>query len=927
MRIIAITSQITFFTCLCKSQSLSQNHTNSTSTNPSAASVSCLEQSEAYTSLFDISRIYTMIFVSLIFLCSIFYYIKLVINRTIYVKHGSLKSYIKTYILTGWKFKSMYGSLFTQLFDQVSDISVILQLYYLSNQEDEENGTLCHHMNAYKLFLASSFVFLFYRFLSSFLIYRLLSDSHSPFLYKIFLTILQFFDLSFILTLKINYQFQNITPCNPQRYITNLEAIFEAAPQFIIQLFFIITLNMKQNNSNFDIDSDNNNNRNTNTNLIVAISLFFSLMSIVSKKLSQDKECVNLKWQNVNFSWKQRADKELAAVQAIKVRIEKEKRKGLHEFDVNTINEKQSELQQNVYRHNVSFFCCSLNIKYYIHRIIWRIFTIMHRLILWTLIWRIIGGFWFIGCILFEFAFYAMIYFFTCKNVFFESIMGHVLQNIKFAEKSKKYAELKERDKSFLCIYICLRTAIYSIALCILFVLSELNTFYCCVGMNISSFFIEFVIFAIFCFSCCVCFALKKHVDAIEQVFLILCSIHCYIMFILVLFFFNYYAFICLIFDFIVLSIYTVKKDETHPLFIRLCVYICAPVGINCAMLSFRFIADVCYCLCLVFFTFYSSNINILFVNDYNETVYYLFWNDNDDDTAVILFIVLLSCCVLSFVLPLWTYYLVYYKKIINGRASNERKLSSMSSSGDIYGICEIIEFAGINYSTTTQEQQHDELRKYLQECIRTDNFRYTIFASLKFFQQYQIMKYLSDTYNVTIDFFESVPMTNALKKHVDSKEFSYQFKNNNQLLMSYMNNCFDLEDRASILSHAVAGDHVECIYPAYLEHLINVPINSINRNGIASMDVNNISADRLLYLINIAENKLNNCENNATIKNLLFRNIKQKQWKELNKNINKTIFKYWAFVFEKVMFLFVFVCICNCVERENKTTPEISSY
>ena len=56
------------------------------------------------------------------------------------------------------------------------------------------------------------------------------------------LAILTFYDLTFISTMKINYHFQNTNPCSPQRYLANLEAMFEAYPQFLIHLYFLVSL-------------------------------------------------------------------------------------------------------------------------------------------------------------------------------------------------------------------------------------------------------------------------------------------------------------------------------------------------------------------------------------------------------------------------------------------------------------------------------------------------------------------------------------------------------------------------------------------------------------------------------------------------------------------------------------------------------------
>ena len=134
-------------------------------------------------------------------------------------------------------------------------------------------------MNVEYLFIISLLIFVIYRLYSSILVHRLLSNYGSSFLYEVILTILQFCDLSFIITLHINYTLQNVTPCNPQRYITNLECMFEAAPQFVVQLYFLLTLNMGENR-----DSDS-----WNANLSVVFSIFLSLLSMVNKKTSQDK--------------------------------------------------------------------------------------------------------------------------------------------------------------------------------------------------------------------------------------------------------------------------------------------------------------------------------------------------------------------------------------------------------------------------------------------------------------------------------------------------------------------------------------------------------------------------------------------------------------------------------------------------------------
>ena len=874
---------------LCNAQTLNLTNMNTTAT-LAVQNISCSSLAQSYS--FEIPTIYTIVSMSVIFLCSIFYYIKLVLNRQVYVKHGSIKSYIKSYLTIGWKFKSMYGSVFTQLFDQISDISVILQLYYLSNDENNDNDNLnvtCYHMNTYYLFVLSLSVFLFYRCYSSFLIYRLLSDSHSPFMYKIFLTILQFVDLSFIITLKINYKFQNTTPCNPQRYITNLESIFEAAPQFIIQLYFIITLNMKENNYDDNYNTQQNGNTIT-TNAIVIISLFFGLLSIVSNKLSHDKEVVNLEWQNIQFLWKGK-------------------------------DKKKWERLQEKYPTNITFRRCNCSINgKYLNRLLWRLFVVLHRLILLFLIWRIIGGFWLIAIVSFEIVFYAIIYYFTRKTVFLELIMGYVLHQIKFLEK---YKQMMGKDDEWWDQYIVLSTIVYAIVLCVCFAMS-------------SVFVLEwFAMLGIFCLPCCIFFILQAFRDHLigqhsHQIvmFLVIWLLICrHIVFTMFLVLFGFYVFISLIsVDLIVAGYHSMHmKNIKNPYncnafdhFARLCVTICSTRKQEFTIFYFRSICDIFYCLCLVFVVFYSSSINVLFVNGYDDTIENLFWynsSGNRDSTKKLYNVLFIFCCVSSIILPFWTRYLVFREQMVNENVTNEHKLSSMSLSGDIYGICEIGDFAGV--TNHNNDNGNNELKKYLEKCIRSHNFLNTVFVSLSFLQQYQIMKYLNDNYNIKIP-FKLIETT--LKSQISSKEFVYQFKNNRILLNSYVNDCIEHEYIKLFWKYMIIKNDFNIFYSMFLENSINTPPDLLVDNS-PSIRVDDLSPGQTALLVDFTEQKLDNSEHSKTIKSLLFSSEPENQLqlqKELESYSYQIMAQYcvWIdesggkFLFEKVRLYILSICL-----------------
>ena len=180
------------------------------STTTTDEGTNCADEAGKYS--LSIPIYYTVVTLGLIFLCSLIYFIQLKRDRIVFVQEGSIISFIKEYIKATWRFRSAYGVLLTQLFDQISDISVITQLYGMTMDNLD-----CDNINVKYLFFGSSFIYVFYHIASSILIYRYSRGNLK-------LAILQFFDLSFIVTLQINYRFQNVYACSPQRYIANLEA-------------------------------------------------------------------------------------------------------------------------------------------------------------------------------------------------------------------------------------------------------------------------------------------------------------------------------------------------------------------------------------------------------------------------------------------------------------------------------------------------------------------------------------------------------------------------------------------------------------------------------------------------------------------------------------------------------------------------------
>ena len=141
------------------------------------------------------------------------------------------KKFVGEWMKDAWNRKSCLFPLFTHLFDQMTDIGVIAKFYILYENENKHQ-TNCQRFNPLFLFIASIFSFSFYRIVSAVLIYK-----QTKKWYRFWL---QMFDLEIYRALRINYKLKINQPTNPQRWIQSLEAMLEAFPQTMIQLYFCI---------------------------------------------------------------------------------------------------------------------------------------------------------------------------------------------------------------------------------------------------------------------------------------------------------------------------------------------------------------------------------------------------------------------------------------------------------------------------------------------------------------------------------------------------------------------------------------------------------------------------------------------------------------------------------------------------------------
>eukprot|EP01083_Nonionella_stella_P224632 799474_1 len=170
-----------------------------------------------------------------------------------------------------YKRRRCYIPIITHLLDQVTDFAVVIEFGQLAQLQQAPNKTSrpdCGGLNMSILFGLSIFVLLFYRAISSLLIFQSTKS--------LWRMLLQFLDLELFRALYVNYLCDKNEPCSPQRWITSLEATFESTPQALIQTIFLVKVGSSSDS------------------FVVVFSVVMSLCTIISKIVSDDRIISNL---------------------------------------------------------------------------------------------------------------------------------------------------------------------------------------------------------------------------------------------------------------------------------------------------------------------------------------------------------------------------------------------------------------------------------------------------------------------------------------------------------------------------------------------------------------------------------------------------------------------------------------------------------
>lgn len=165
--------------------------------------------------------------------------------------------------------KKCFFPIVGNIFDQASDLGFICGLFTLVlYQSTKDSDCSRNELNAFYLFLTSLTFFLLYRIVSGILV--LLGTKNFKF------AIGQFFvEYMLYRAVWVNYKMKCNEPCSAQRWLQNMEAMLEAFPQMVLQIYFLIITDAFQG--------------------FVIFSITFSMISMVNKAVSEDKPLFNKK--------------------------------------------------------------------------------------------------------------------------------------------------------------------------------------------------------------------------------------------------------------------------------------------------------------------------------------------------------------------------------------------------------------------------------------------------------------------------------------------------------------------------------------------------------------------------------------------------------------------------------------------------------
>lgn len=256
-----------------------------------------------------------------------------VLSSSVYILCKSSGSLSKKLSLI-WKTKWIYYSVLATLYDQATDIAVVLYWYDLSIKDKKDNDYV-EHMDMVLMFWLGLSILIAARVVACVVLF----DTGRG----IFNSILGLFDLFVVRQVWEAVTNNEIEPTEDMRRAQMGEVIIESIPQIILQSVFLIRT----------INNENSENNELNT-IIIVVSLFFSVISCSNKYIAVDGKLGD-------FPGMFDASIEKLECQCCK-----------------------SKVKQNINYPMVNYG--------YLARVIWRILNVISRLTLYGLLWSVVGG-------------------------------------------------------------------------------------------------------------------------------------------------------------------------------------------------------------------------------------------------------------------------------------------------------------------------------------------------------------------------------------------------------------------------------------------------------------------------------------------------------------------------------------------------------
>eukprot|EP01084_Bolivina_argentea_P255224 429205_1 len=334
----------------------------------------------------------------------------LVLSQPMYKSLGCCGKLSKWFIELHRK-RQCYIALIAHIFDQATDITVLISFYELSVKE-ESGEIVCDGINMTYLFYLSIFILVLYRTISSIFIFIYTKRIRSA--------ILQFADLEIFHAIMINWKLHSREPSNPQRWIQSWEAAFESAPQSLLQFVFLMKTGSFGNG-------------------LIVVSFIFSLFSMISRVITDDIVIFIEEARYAYSSPNDAIDKDINSQKRMLQQINQSNINVFvaHKNDASLLDINQLKNKSINNNNNDEYICEKWKPHSgYTWRIMWRFMDISLRLMTCTLIWVIIGGLFLMAFLFLEFCILLIV---SIKLKAYDILHGMIAVPICRINKSTKH--------------------------------------------------------------------------------------------------------------------------------------------------------------------------------------------------------------------------------------------------------------------------------------------------------------------------------------------------------------------------------------------------------------------------------------------------------------------------------------------------------